>query len=110
MEVKERDDIKLKLGIAIQTIIKENKAKGSENKAKGLKDHRLVDSLRKLAAASGIDFGNVQKISAGKKNAGITTIVALAEGLDLTLSEFFSCYDKITTVEVVKEKAKKKKK
>lgn len=106
MESGEKDDIKLRLGMVVKTIIWENKVISKENK--GVKDHRLVDSLRKLAAASGIDFGNIQKMSTGLKNPSITTIVAIADGFDITLSEFFSYYDKITNAQINQERRKKK--
>lgn len=54
-------------------------------KSKGL-------SLRKLAAASGLEYSQVQRVSKGKVNVTLTTIIALCEGLDVSPSELFSYY------------------
>ena len=46
-------------------------------------------SLRKLAAASGLEYSQVQRISKGKVNLSLSTIVALAEGLEISPAELF---------------------
>lgn len=114
MEKLEKEIIKLKLGLSLQRIIANNKLKKQENKAIGKKDLKLVTSLRQLEAASGVDFPAIQKISTGKMNASSTAIVAIADGLNLTLPEFWSYYEKITDKEALEykrsiEEAKKKK-
>lgn len=40
-------------------------------------------SIRKLAGNSGLEYSQVQRIEQGKVNISLTTIFALAEGLDL---------------------------
>jgi transcriptional regulator with XRE-family HTH domain len=50
-------------------------------------------SLRKLAAASGLEFSQVQRIAKGKVNLALSTIISLAEGLEITPSELFKYYD-----------------
>ena len=103
MEIKEKKYIKMKFAICLKTLIKENKAKAKENKIKGIEDHKLISSLRKLESSSGISFPIIQKISTGSKNAELTTLVALAEGLDISVGYLFSVYDKITDLEITKE-------
>jgi transcriptional regulator with XRE-family HTH domain len=49
-------------------------------------------SLRKLAAASGLEYSQVQRITKGKVNLALSTILALAEGLEITPAELFSYY------------------
>lgn len=49
-------------------------------------------SLRKLAAASGLEYSQVQRISKGKVNLTLTTVIALCEGLEVSPSELFSHY------------------
>lgn len=49
-------------------------------------------SLRKLAAASGLEYSQVQRISKGKVNLSLSTIVALAEGLEMSPIELFRYY------------------
>ena len=51
-------------------------------------------SLRKLAAASGLEYSQVQRISKGKVNLSLSTIVALAEGLEMSLAELFGNFEK----------------
>jgi transcriptional regulator with XRE-family HTH domain len=50
-------------------------------------------SLRKLAAASGLEYSQVQRICKGKVNLALSTIISLAEGLEITPAELFSYYD-----------------
>ena len=40
-------------------------------------------SIRQLAAASGLEYSQIQRIEKGKVNFAFTTLVALAQGLDL---------------------------
>lgn len=49
-------------------------------------------SLRKLAAASGLEYAHVQRISKGKVNLELTTILALAEGLEISPEKLFAYY------------------
>lgn len=44
-------------------------------------------SLRQLAARSGLEYSQVQRISKGQVDLALTTIVALATGLDLPAKE-----------------------
>ncbi|MBE9462120.1 helix-turn-helix domain-containing protein [Dyadobacter subterraneus] len=50
-------------------------------------------SLRKLSAASGLEFSQVQRIAKGKVNLALSTIISLAEGLEITPSELFQYYE-----------------
>jgi transcriptional regulator with XRE-family HTH domain len=85
MEKKDKLITQQKLGVALQAIIEQNKNSPKKN---------LVTSLRKLAATSGVEYSIIQKISAGKKDPQFTTIVSIADGLDLSLVEFFSHLEK----------------
>jgi transcriptional regulator with XRE-family HTH domain len=108
MEPKDKKNIKLKFALAVNRILEQNKKKTASNKLDGTKDHKIVDSLRKLEAASGISFPIIQKVSKGEKNAALSTIVSIAEGLNLSLSEFFSYYDKVSDEEIKAESEKRK--
>jgi transcriptional regulator with XRE-family HTH domain len=44
-------------------------------------------SIRQLAAASGLEYSQVQRIQKGKVNFAFTTFLALAQGLDLEPDE-----------------------
>ena len=50
-------------------------------------------SLRKLAAASGLEFSQVQRIAKGKVNLALSTIISLSEGLEITPAELFRYYE-----------------
>jgi transcriptional regulator with XRE-family HTH domain len=50
-------------------------------------------SLRKLAAASGLEYSQVQRITKGKVNLSLTTIIALCEGLEVSPSELFNRFN-----------------
>ncbi len=47
-------------------------------------------SIHKLAEASDLEYSQVQRIEKGKVNAVLTTLTALAQGLDISLEELFS--------------------
>lgn len=47
-------------------------------------------SLRKLAASSGLEYSQVQRITKGKVNIALTTVIALCEGLEISPAELFS--------------------
>ena len=110
MEAKDKKNIKIRLALTVNKILEQNKKRTANNKTQGTKDHTIVDSLRKLEASSGISFPIIQKISKAEKNAALSTIVAIAEGLDLSLTEFFSYFDKITDEAIRTENDKRKKK
>ena len=40
-------------------------------------------SIRQLAAASGLEYSQIQRIEKGKVNFAFTTLVALAQGLEV---------------------------
>ena len=100
MENKEKAIIKSKFGRCIQRIIENNKIAAKEKKLSGVDDHHAVTSLRKLAAASGIEFSIIQKISAGKRNPELSTIVAISDGLGISLSELFLAYQNVSEEEL----------
>ena len=49
-------------------------------------------SIRQLAATSGLEYSQVQRIEKGKVNLAFTTLVALAQGLELDLHELLEEY------------------
>lgn len=110
MEIKEKSIIKAKFGSCIQRIIEENKfAAKATKQISSRKDFRAITSLRKLAAASGVEFSIIQKISTGKRNPELSTIVAIAEGLGMRLSELFRMYESATIDENITVKRSKSK-
>ena len=88
MEKKDKKLLNHRVGLSILKILDERKAIAKENKVKGIKDHKLVSSLRKLSAASAIDFGTVQKISKGDQGLEFFTLIDLLEALNLNLLGF----------------------
>lgn len=49
-------------------------------------------SIRQLAAASGLEYSQIQRIEKGRVNFAFTTLVALAQGLDLDLTQLLDEY------------------
>jgi transcriptional regulator with XRE-family HTH domain len=49
-------------------------------------------SIRQLAASSGLEYSQVQRIEKGKVNLAFTTLVALAQGLDLDMDVLLKDY------------------
>ena len=66
-----------------KTVIKE-----FGERLKKFRDERNL-SLRDLGHLADIDFGNINEIEKGKINPSLTTIVALAEALKISPSQFF---------------------
>ena len=113
MTNSEKEELKLRFGIALLKVIHANKEKADKNKEKGIRDLQLIDSLRKLESASGIPYASIHRIAAGTKNAGFTTIAAIVEGLGISLTDFFSDYYYAVTdsdIELNKKERSKKKK
>lgn len=44
-------------------------------------------SIRQLAAASGLEYSQLQRIEKGKVNFAFSTLSAIAQGFDIELSE-----------------------
>lgn len=47
-------------------------------------------SIRSLANRSGLEYSQVQRIENGKVNVALTTVFALAEGLELSPDQLFA--------------------
>ncbi|MGG9964078.1 helix-turn-helix domain-containing protein [Ferruginibacter sp. SUN106] len=46
-------------------------------------------SIRQLAASAGLEYSQLQRIEKGKVNFALTTLIAIAQGLDVDVSELF---------------------
>ncbi|MDE3253617.1 MAG: helix-turn-helix transcriptional regulator [Bacteroidota bacterium] len=49
-------------------------------------------SIRQLAAASGLEYSQIQRIEKGKVNFAFTTLVSLAQGLDMEVTTLLEEY------------------
>lgn len=49
-------------------------------------------SIRQLAATSGLEYSQVQRIEKGKVNFAFTTLLALAQGLEVEPNELLEEY------------------
>ncbi|MBL0883790.1 MAG: helix-turn-helix transcriptional regulator [Chitinophagaceae bacterium] len=47
-------------------------------------------SIHQLAQVCDLEYSHVQRIEKGKVNIALTTLAALAQGLDMSLEELFS--------------------
>lgn len=100
MDRKERKILQLRFGLALINILAERKATASQNSLKGIRDHKLISSLRKLAAGSGVDFATVQKISKGDQGLEFFTFIDLIEALGLDMVSFGKYFNAITPEEI----------
>ena len=100
MENKEKKILHLKFGLTLLKILEERKDVANNNKITGKNDHKLISSIRKLSAASGIDFGTVQKITKGDQGLAFFTFIDLIESLDLNMLTFGEYFNSITNVEI----------
>ena len=101
MDSKEKLLIRVRLAIAIKKLIEKNRDSGKPG---------AISSLRKLAAASGVEYAIIQKITSGVKDPQFSTINAIAEGLDISVSALIHHYEQVTDFKVKQallEKARK---
>jgi hypothetical protein len=105
MESKERKILQLRFGYALLKILAERKDKSEIDKRNGIKDHKLVSSLRKLAAASGTDYGTIQKISKGDQGFEFFTFFDIIDALDLDLIQFSKYFYSVTDEDVKRYQA-----
>lgn len=101
MNAKEKQLTKHRLGLCLQKILEENSNQGKVNS---------INSLRQLAASSGVEYSIIQKISSGKKDPQWTTVISLIDGLNLSVVEFLEYYSSITDSVILQEVEKRKKK
>lgn len=98
--------IRHRLGLALQKLLEQNKQVPAENDA--------VNSLHQLATAADIEYYIVQNVSSGKKDPQFTTLVSIAAGFDIPLSELIAHFETISEeaalkqIEQQKKNAKKK--
>lgn len=100
MEKQQAERMRLRFGLTLKLIIEENKSKALYNSENKIKDRNLIDSYGKLESASGLRKATLIDFASGKVDSGCTTIAAILEALNMTLSEFGSFYDKITEKEI----------
>ena len=93
MAIKDKEIICARLAYAIHSILEEN--------SKSTKFNRIV-SLRGLADAAGIEYPIVQLTASGKRNPSFGTIVALADGLGISVSEFTAHFDNVSEDTAIK--------
>jgi transcriptional regulator with XRE-family HTH domain len=112
MEIKDKENRKLRFGIALKKFMEKAVSDNSDsNTIEQIDDQKRKSlSFRKLETNSGIRHASIVEIVNGKKNAAWSTVDALLEGLDITLSEFAIVYDKITEKEIVEYKREIEKK
>lgn len=67
-----KEETKLKFGNHLLELLKEYGEK-----------HQVKPSLRQLSVRSGLEYSQVQRITKGQVDLALTTIVALAQGLEV---------------------------
>ncbi len=87
MDSKEKRVARHKLGLCILQRIEDSKHSGQKNSIK---------SLRGLAAASGVEYSIIQRITSGQKDPQFTTLVAISEGFGIDVSILLSGINEIT--------------
>jgi len=99
MEILEKEYKKLRFGLAFKKVMDQNK---DNDPLKKVNDD--ATSFRKIEKASGIRHASIVQIINGKKNASWSTIDAIIEGLEMTLTQFAVIYDALTQEEVEEHK------
>lgn len=99
MDKQQADLIQLRFGLTLKLILDDNKARALEHPKKD-----IIDSYGKLEASSGLRKATLIDFASGKSNQSATTIGAILEALEMTLSEFAAYYDKITEKDLMEYK------
>ncbi len=86
MDNREKIRARLQLGITLKHIIAEN-AKIAHIDS--------ISSLRKLAAASGVEYSIIQKITTGSRDPQFTTLLSIADGLNISLRELLEKFENV---------------
>lgn len=97
MENREKIQAKRKLGTVVKEILAENAELGKST----------ITSLRKLAASSGVEYSIIQKIAAGEKDPQFTTLLSVADGLEISLAEIIARFEKVQNDSIKQNKALK---
>lgn len=100
MEKQQAERMRLRFGLTLKLIMDQNKSKALYNAENNIKDPNLIDSYGKLESASELRKATLIDFASGKADSSCTTIGAIVEALNITLSEFGSYYDKITEKEI----------
>lgn len=100
MEKQQAEKARLRFGLTLKLIIDRNKLKALQNAKNDIKDRNLIDSYGKLESSSGLTKATLINFASGKKDGSCTTIAAILEALDITLTEFAIIYDKITEKDI----------
>ncbi|MCG2613124.1 hypothetical protein LZZ85_02495 [Terrimonas sp. NA20] len=91
--------IRHRLGIAVQKLVLQNMQDASGE---------TVDSLRQLGVSADIEYYIVQKISSGKKDPQFTTLVSIAAGFNIPVSDLAAMFQTITDEEALMQIEKQK--
>lgn len=103
MEDNGKEYIKFKLAATFRIILKRKKDLQIQNKANEVEDVRLVASLRKLEAESGLSYNIIQGVFSGNRELHFTTLISLIENLDISFSKFAELYDSISEKQISNE-------
>ncbi len=119
IDKKEAEIAKLRLALALKSILDKNKAIAAENKKKGIKDTNLISSFGKLETNTGLRKATIVDIVTAKRKAEFASVAAILTAFEISFSEFGSLYDAITDsqltafkqelTKVKKERTRKKK-
>ena len=93
MAAKDKEIIGARLAYAIHSILAENKKS---------KKYGKIESIRGLASAARMEYRIIQLVAAGKKNPQFSTIVAIADGFGMTVSEFTAYFDRVSEDTAIK--------
>jgi hypothetical protein len=91
--------IQLRFGLTLKLILDENKSKVLDNPKK-----EIIDSYGKLETSSGLRKATLIDFASGKSNPTGTTIAAIIEALEMSLSQFGAYYDRITEKDILEYK------
>src|SRR5690242_11242352 len=96
MEYNGKLYIKFKVSACLRILIKVKKDVHKQNKDSNIEDIRLVASLRKLEAESGLSYTIIQGVFSGTRELKFSSLISILENMNVPFSKFAELYDSIT--------------
>lgn len=104
MEDNGKQYIKFKVAACLRILLKIKKDVHKQNKDSNIEDIRLVASLRKLEAESGLSYTIIQGVFSGTRELKFSSLISILENMNVPFSKFAELYDSVTEQQIINER------
>lgn len=105
MEDNGKEYIKFKVAACLRILLKAKKDVQNRNKANNIEDIRLVASLRKLEAESGLSYTIIQGVFSANRELKFSSLISILENMNVPFSKFAQLYDSISEQQILRERS-----